>query len=857
MPRKVHLAIRIFFFFILLLGLPQARLSPAHGAPAGRQGQALTLGNGSLIDDPATGHLSLIWDGRRHWITSTLALSEIGYSPSQAVTLDSATVASIPDSNPISLNVVADNLVWPFAPLQASPVTLSLPSPAVRPGQSLPLLGSGFAPGEVMTISGPNNLTVSLQATSKGEFRTDLALPASLPLGKYHVFVAGNQSGLLGVETFFVTAAGPTPATTEQPNPVTAGTNLLVSGSYFAAGEPVEIFLGQGVAATSVGATGSGAFGPTALAVPASLPSGAYSVYAYGTLSHRLSAASVQVAGGAQAATPTATHTPAPLPIATATSAPASQILVTPGVASAGAQVLVSGSGFAPGELVVLRFNGMLLASAVADTAGNFGGAVLTIPDVTPAGTYSLTATGSVSGRSASSSIRVGIALPPPPASLGVSPTSAAAGAPVTIAGTGFRAGETVILSFDGHVIQDVAASASGSLVVSSFFIPQGTAPGLHTVSAVGAASGINARATLEVTAPPAVVVPRVVLTTHTIVRGAALVVSGSGFHSGETLLVRIDGTLVQAVVANASGAFTTKVTPSASYGAHILSVSGASSGLVVAVSFLVVHPVRPGIGLVPNWAYPGGEVRVNGTSFTPGEVVLIYFRGHLVQDVAANSAGRFFGAILQVPADTPAGYAPIKLLGSRSGRTTSAQLHILKRSQPKASVSAKPTSLHRGSSTQISGKNFAAREIVLIQFRGQLLGTVTTDSQGRFSHIKVKIPANSPYGTQSLTLLGTRSGRRALVTLHITPVHVTSITAKPTAVHHQAYLSVSGHGFAAKEIVLIYLHGVIVAAPTSDSHGNVSARFKVPSTLPAGHTTLLAVGARSGYRAQLRILIY
>jgi RsiW-degrading membrane proteinase PrsW (M82 family) len=69
--------------------------------------------------------------------------------------------------------------------------------------------------------------------------------------------------------------------------------------------------------------------------------------------------------------------------------------------------------------------------------------------------------------------------------------------------------------------------------------------------------------------------------------------------------------------------------------------------------------------------------------------------------------------------------------------------------------------------------------------------------------------------------------------------------------------MTVTGKGFAAGEIVLIYLHGTIVAASTADGHGNVSFRFKVPSTIPAGHTTLQAVGARSGYRAQVRVLIY
>jgi hypothetical protein len=584
---------------------------------------------------------------------------------------------------------------------------------------------------------------------------------------------------------------------------------------------------------------------------------GAYSVRAYGAYSHRLTSAEVTVTGAPNAVPPAATMTPTPLPIATATPIIPAHITVSPATTNPGMQVLVSGGGFAPSEVVLLRFNGTLLASSVTDASGSFAGALLTVPSTLGAGIYSVSATGAASGRSASSGITVTVPQAALPASLLASPSSATAGAHVVIAGAGFQPGETVVLYFNGQAIQDLNANATGSFVDTGFYIPQGLATGRYPLLASGALSGRTARATLAVSAPPPVVVPQIFLSARAISPGAALTVSGRGFHPREILLVHLDGTLLLALNADYAGDFKTTIRPSGAYGTHILNVTGATSGLVLATSFLFVRPVHPGIGLLPNYAYPGGLVRVNGNSFAAGEVVLIYFRGQLVQAVTADRNGRFFGASLRVPANTPPGYAAIKLLGAVTGRTTSALLRVYQVPVARASVSASPATLHRGSTTHVSGKNFAAREIVLVRFRGQLLQAFTTNSHGSFSKISVKIPANAPYGSASITLTGTRSRRTASATVHITPVHVTSITVKPLSVHHQATMTVTGKGFAAGEIVLIYLHGTIVAASTADGHGNVSFRFKVPSTIPAGHTTLQAVGARSGYRAQVRVLIY
>lgn len=549
-----------------------------------------------------------------------------------------------------------------------------------------------------------------------------------------------------------------------------------------------------------------------------------------------------------------------------ATAQASAQLAVNPATVSPGGQLVIDGSGFGPGEIVLIRFNGTLLSSASTDPSGNFSGSIIAVPNVTTTGTYSVSASGTVSGHVATVGVYVAAPLPPV-ARVSVNPAQLMAGAGMTIAGTGFTPGETVILYFHGQVIQGISADNAGSFIYRGFAVPQGTTTGHYTVIAVGATSGRGARTTVSIQPVPVARAAQVFLNAPAAMPGAHLVVSGRGFQPGEIILLHVDGTQVVTVAANYAGDFSAGIAVSHVYGKHMLSVTGTRSGRTATTSFFTVHPIRPGIGLLPNWAYPGAVAHVNGTSFVPREIVLIYFRGRLVQAVTADRNGRFFRASFKVPAGTPLGYAPIRLLGSVSGRATTALLRVTQPAPRKPVVLVSAATPQRGATVLLHGSGFAGKEIVLVRYRGSLVEAFTTDSHGTFAHVRVHIPANSPYGTAAISLLGTRSHLAAHVQVKVTAprraavvvTHHPKLAATPTnGVHHQATMTVWGSGFAPGEKVRMYLHGKLVLEVKADSRGNLPrSHFTVALAVPAGNTTLQAVGTHSGRKAQVRVLVY
>jgi hypothetical protein len=219
------------------------------------------------------------------------------------------------------------------------------------------------------------------------------------------------------------------------------------------------------------------------------------------------------------------------------------------------------------------------------------------------------------------------------------------------------------------------------------------------------------------------------------------------------------------------------------------------------------------------------------------------------------SAQGTFSKVALTIPTNSPYGKATISLVGARSNRKASTTVQITQ--VIGASVSVTPKSLHRGAVVRLSGHGFDAREIVLVSYRGRLVKTFTTSAQGTFSNVGLTIPTNSPYGKATISLVGTRSNRKAATTVQITKVIGAGMTVAPTVAHRGASMTVTGHGFVAHETVLIYLRGTLVQAVTADKNGNFGrTKFTVPGSMHTGVTTLKLVGAQSGRHVQVSVVI-
>ncbi|MDB5075570.1 MAG: hypothetical protein JWO42_1749, partial [Chloroflexi bacterium] len=397
--------VRIIVSMLCGLLLAQALLvGAAHANSLAASRPALTFPNATLIRDQSNGRVYLYWQGARHWISDPTTLYALGYGGIGQTPLTSSQIATIPQGSSLGVRTVGNGLIYPLSPIISTDVTLFVNRASVVPGESVTLTCFGFQAGEAVTITAPN-LVFNVNADGGGNISTTVPVPSSVGYGLHHIYVRGNTSGKFGVEVIHVNPATPVQLTLSQAT-VPHGATLGVSGSGFKAGEHVHVFLSTFVAVDSV-ATSAGVFGPINLLVPSGLPTGNYNVIAYGDTSGR--STQTQISLTAVAPTPT------PTPVIPAT------LSIAPASVAAGGQAVLSGTGFQPGELILVRINSRLQGSVAAGTTGAFTGYLYTVPVGTAPGNYTFSISGASSGRTASGTLAVMVAQPVV-ASIAISP---------------------------------------------------------------------------------------------------------------------------------------------------------------------------------------------------------------------------------------------------------------------------------------------------------------------------------------------------------------------------------------------------------------------------------------------------
>jgi predicted alpha-1,2-mannosidase len=171
-----------------------------------------------------------------------------------------------------------------------------------------------------------------------------------------------------------------------------------------------------------------------------------------------------------------------------------------------GADVTISGRGFAPGEQVTVTL-GTTPATPVTTTADASGAisATVTVPRETADATYTVTARGDTSQTDALTSIVVKAeVVPTEDATLRLSTPAAERGATVVAYGEHFPAGATVTFTLhsDPIVLGTATANAEG-VVTSPLMVPAGAASGAHEIEA--SAGDVSVRVAFTVLDVPAV----------------------------------------------------------------------------------------------------------------------------------------------------------------------------------------------------------------------------------------------------------------------------------------------------------------------------------------------------------------
>ncbi len=352
----------------------------------------------------------------------------------------------------------------PFTASVQTSIGLS-PSAAI-PGATVSVNGSGFGATEPLTVSLDGTQVATTTTTASGTFTgTSFMVPTSVTTGTHTVLVRGNttgvaQSALLAVNT---TATIVLSATSGLP-----GSNIVVSGAGFGAGEQVTLQFDSAVAVTTT-ASATGSFAGLSLMIPSGATAGQHTLTAHGQQSGQSASASVTV-----------------LAPATLTLSPNTGAVAT--IASAAMQ------GFAAGEMVTLSVGGATLASTQADNNGNISNLLFVVPAL-PGGAQTITAHGATSGRTATATFTIATALSSNTASVD-------AGATIQMTGTGYLAGEQVQILLNSNVIDTPTTDATGAFRNAAVAIPANVVPGAYLVTARGLSSGRTATVSLVVVSP-------------------------------------------------------------------------------------------------------------------------------------------------------------------------------------------------------------------------------------------------------------------------------------------------------------------------------------------------------------------
>jgi hypothetical protein len=269
----------------------------------------------------------------------------------------------------------------------ALPATLIVAPARLTAGASLSLTARGFIAGEtivVQLVGGPLRLAlVSAVAGTTGTLNVaKLTIPAFVPAGGYTLIASGQTSGRATSASLAVLAPPPAapilsilaPAS-GSPVRLSPGGLIQLAGSHFPANANIALVLAGGGRSISLGVVRTatiGTFGPVGLTVPANTLAGPYNLQA-------------QVGG----------HAVAVVAVQMASLSPT--LVVAPVSVKPGTTVIILGTGFAPGEQVVLALSGAALVTTPTTVLANGSGAfsvTAVVPGTLNDGSNSLTAVG-------------------------------------------------------------------------------------------------------------------------------------------------------------------------------------------------------------------------------------------------------------------------------------------------------------------------------------------------------------------------------------------------------------------------------------------------------------------------------
>ena len=502
--------------------------------------------------------------------------------------------------------------------------SITLSTTSGRAGTRIAVRGTGFQPGETVTVRwggyvGP--IMGTGKASSTGTIAIAATIPTTSKIQTLPVWAFGT-SGQKASAPYRVTAMV-VPTITLSTTSGRAGTRIAVRGTGFQPGETVTIrwggYVGPVMGTGKASSTGT-------ISIAATVPSYAniqtLSVWAFGTSGQKASA---------------------PYRV-TAWAVPSVQLSITTG--RPGTKTTVLGTGYRPNEVVTVRW-------------GSTGGAIIGTVRATSTGTIKIVvavpvnaATGShrIYLQSMSATVSVPFTVKErPKANVSLNYTYATHGDVISIQGWNYLPGELVNITFPGNKLVGSIRVKSDGTFSGQFTIPATAATGYNTVTARGSSSGFSAGIRLQVykniqvTANPEAL------------RGALVPYTASGFAPGSTVYVYVNDEHIDTIYANSAGQVSDYFffSTSASYGTHRLILISGDGNVAGETPVRVIVQSAPYIVITAS-GKQGTRIEYAGWGFGPNEKIVI-----------RDEFGNYVGETISLPDGTYSGYGVVPYYGA------------------------------------------------------------------------------------------------------------------------------------------------------------------------------------------------
>jgi hypothetical protein len=510
-----------------------------------------------------------------------------------------------------------------------------------------------------------------------------------------------------------------TPAINYSASGSTPGSTLTLSGSGFQPGETVSISFG--LANTSATANGAGEFSGATLTVP-NVTSGLYYVIAVGQSSGFVAFNSIWINSFFPQASPNSWY-------------------IAPG-----STLTWSGSGFAPGETIVLRDGaGATLASWSANSSGAFaavGGSIVPFAARNSVITYTLQ--GVVSGINLSYGVAVADLYP------SGTPTTwyALPGTAVTFSGNGFGPGEVVnlMLGADTTVLGSATTDGTGAFAtLGPVNLPFGS---LASYKLVGASSGAVASVPITL----ASFYPSIAPSAYYAAPGSTVSLSGTGFAPNESVTIKVGTDTKGTATTNSLGAFAgfSLALPATPNTLPVVSGTGAQSGTVASFT-MAIGDYYSWLNLSTWWAQGGSALTVFGHNFAAGETVTATAGATTLGSIVADSSGD--ATIVTTVPFVPPGETAIKLTGGTSGAVAQATMTV---APVWTDLQLGSYAVPRGSAVVLIGSGYLPNEPIEVRTDrtgSTVVHTFSAGGGGSFNNSGYIIPADFAEGLMTITV--------------------------------------------------------------------------------------------------------